>query len=169
MKKTLQILFVLTVLFLFTLQSHADEPVLTVNGAVRTPVNFSLREIESMTFTIISAKDPDGSTNFYDGIPPAIFLSWVGVLRGPALHGDDMQLCVLVKGADGYKAVFSLAELDPSFTDKEVVLAFRRNGKELDAKTGPLLLVVPNDKRHNRWVRQVTDLEIVRVNSSAKP
>jgi hypothetical protein len=169
MKKTFRILVVLAGLFFFTTRSRADEALLTVNGAVKTPVNFSLKEIESQTFVIINAKDPDGSTNQYEGILLGYFLDWAGVPRGTSLRGDDMQLCVLVKGADNYKAVFSLAELDSSFTDKLVLLAYARNGKALDTKTGPLLLVVPDDKRHDRWVRQVTDLEIVRVNSNAKP
>jgi hypothetical protein len=123
MKKILQILLVLASLSFFTLRGHADEPVLTVNGAVRTPVNFSLKEIKSLTFVIISAKDPDGSTNQYEGVLLGYFLDWAGVPQGASLRGDAMQLCILAKGANNYKAVFSLAELDSSFTDKLALLA----------------------------------------------
>ena len=92
-----------------------------------------------------------------------------GVPQGESLRGDALQLCVLIKATDGYKACFTLAELDPLFTDRQVLLAYRRNGADLDAKTGPLRLVIPDEKRQSRWVRQVTQLEIVRVAGEHKP
>jgi hypothetical protein len=42
-----------------------------------------------------------------------------------------------------------------------VVLAFLKDGKPLDAKEGPYRIVVPDEKRLARWVRQVTTLKIV--------
>jgi hypothetical protein len=79
------------------------------------------------------------------------------------LKKDALQLCVMAKAADGYKVVFALAELDPAFSDKQVLLAFSRNGAVLDTKTGPLRIVIPDEKKHGRWIRQVTELEVVRV------
>ncbi len=64
--------------------------------------------------------------------------------------------------ADGYRAVFALPELDPAYTDKIILLADKRDGKPMDAKEGPLRIVVPDEKRHARWVRQVTGLVIKR-------
>jgi hypothetical protein len=40
-------------------------------------------------------------------------------------------------------------------------LADRRDGKPLDNHEGPLRFVVPGDKRHARWIRGVTMLEVV--------
>lgn len=57
----------------------------------------------------------------------------------------------------------ALPELDPAFTDKQVVLAFLKNGKPLDDKEGPYRIVIPDEKRMARWVRQVTALKIVEV------
>jgi hypothetical protein len=54
-------------------------------------------------------------------------------------------------------------ELDPAFTDKQVLLAFLKNGKPLDEKEGPYRIVIPSDKKMARWVRQVTTLKIVDV------
>jgi DMSO/TMAO reductase YedYZ molybdopterin-dependent catalytic subunit len=48
-------------------------------------------------------------------------------------------------------------------TDKTVLLAFSRDGAPLDAAAGPLRIVVPDEKRQARWVRQVTELEVVRA------
>ena len=91
-----------------------------------------------------------------------------GVPLGEALRGDALRFCVLVKAADGYKAAFSLAELDPAVTEKKVLLACRRDGKELDTVVGPLRLVLPDEKRHGRWVRRVTELEVIRLGGPAK-
>jgi hypothetical protein len=59
--------------------------------------------------------------------------------------------------------LFSLTEFDPNFTDRVIILADRRDGKPLDSHEGPLRFVVPGDKRHARWIRGVTTLEVVRV------
>jgi hypothetical protein len=43
------------------------------------------------------------------------------------------------------------------------MLVDKRDGKALDAKEGPLRIVVPDEKMHARWVRQVTGLVIRRA------
>jgi molybdopterin-binding protein len=58
-------------------------------------------------------------------------------------------------------------EIDPDITDRVVLLADRKDGKPLDAKEGPYRLVVPHDKRHMRWVRQVTRISVEAVAESA--
>ncbi|MDR3749834.1 MAG: hypothetical protein P4M04_17080 [Acidobacteriota bacterium] len=69
----------------------------------------------------------------------------------------------MVEPIDGYKVVFALAEVDPAFATREILVADKRDGKPLDAKEGPLRIVAPGDKRAARWVRQVTTLRIVVV------
>jgi hypothetical protein len=46
------------------------------------------------------------------------------------------------------------------FADR--LLADQRDGKPLGANEGPLRAIVPGEKRHARWVRQVIALKIVR-------
>ncbi|MGA3210445.1 MAG: hypothetical protein ABSD20_04005, partial [Terriglobales bacterium] len=77
--------------------------------------------------------------------------------------GRRLASCLLVEAADGYRVVFALPELDPAFTEKQVVLAFLKDGKPLDDKEGPYRVVVPDEKRMARSVRQVTTLKIVDV------
>ena len=45
-------------------------------------------------------------------------------------------------------------------TDRAILLAECRDGKPLAAPTGPLRVVVPGEKRHSRWVRQVVTLKV---------
>ena len=59
-----------------------------------------------------------------------------------------------------HRAVFALAEFDPDFTDRVILLADRRDGHPLSSKEGPFRIVVPGEKRHARWVREVIALDV---------
>ena len=83
-----------------------------------------------------------------------------GAPTGDKLRGPALATFVLVEAADGYKVVFSLAELDSGTGGTEAYVAFEREGKPLDDTVGPFRLVVPTDKRAARWVRQVTRIRI---------
>jgi hypothetical protein len=50
--------------------------------------------------------------------------------------------------------------VDAAFSNQVVLLADRRDGKPLLPDTGPLQIVVPNDRRAARWIRQVTAIEV---------
>jgi hypothetical protein len=52
-----------------------------------------------------------------------------------------------VEAADGYRVVIALPELDPAFTDKQILLAFLKDGKPLNDKEGPYRIVIPDEKR----------------------
>jgi len=54
---------------------------------------------------------------------------------------------LVVEGADGYKVVFSLPELDPAFGNRVVLLAERRDGHALAADEAPLRLVILEEQR----------------------
>lgn len=62
-----------------------------------------------------------------------------------------MTEVLLVEAVDGYRAAFALAEVDPAFAVREIILARTRDGKRLDAKEGPFRIVAPGDKRGARW------------------
>ena len=76
--------------------------------------------------------------------------------------GRRWQRSSIVEASDGYRAGFALAELDPAFTDRVILLADHRDGKALAAKEGPLQIIVPGEKKHARWVRQVIRLKVGR-------
>ena len=104
-----------------------------------------------------------GAPVTFVGVSVKALLKKAGVGFGESLRGKRLASCLLVEGADGYRVVIALPELDPAFTDRQVVLAFLRNGKLLDEKEGPYRIVIPDEKRMARWVRQVTTLRIVDV------
>ena len=78
-----------------------------------------------------------------------------------SLRGERLASCLLVEAADGYRVVMALPEVDPSFTDKQILLVDEREGKPLGDKEGPFRIVIPDEKRMARWVRQVKTLKVV--------
>jgi hypothetical protein len=79
------------------------------------------------------------------------------------LSGKMLASCLLVEAADGYRVVIALPEIDPAFTNTQILLAFLRRWELLDEKQGPYRIVIPDEKRMTRSVRQVTTLKIVDV------
>lgn len=119
-------------------------------------------DIESLPHVKVTTHDSDTSATF-EGVTLRSVLEKAGVEFGHSMRGKRLASCLLVEAADGYRAVIALPELDPDFTDKEVLLAYLQDGKPLDDKAGPYRIVIPEEKRMARWVRQVTKLKIVDV------
>jgi hypothetical protein len=104
-----------------------------------------------------------GTSATFEGVPLKAVLERAGLEFGETLKGKRMASCLLVEAADGYRVVIALPEIDPAFMDKQIVLAFLKDGKPLDDKEGPYRIVIPDEKRMARWVRQVTALKVVDV------
>lgn len=101
-----------------------------------------------------------GDRATWAGVALSDVLARYGVVHGEALRGKALTGTVRVRARDGYVVVFSLGELDPALGDTRVLLVNRRNGQPLDAKLGPWRLVVPDDRRPARWVRNVSAIDV---------
>lgn len=102
-----------------------------------------------------------GGKTVYVGTSLSAILREAGVPQGPRLHGKPMQAFIVVTGKDDYRAVLSIAETDPSFRDAPIIIAGATKGGPLDAKEGPLRLVIDADARPDRGVRQVISVAVV--------
>ena len=120
-------------------------------------------DLESLPHLTVTASEHGSPPVSFEGVALKSVLEKAGVTFGEAMRGKRLTNCLLVEAADGYRVVIALPELDPAFTDKQIVLAFLRDGKPLDKKEGPYRIVIPDEKRRARWVRQVTALKIVDV------
>jgi DMSO/TMAO reductase YedYZ molybdopterin-dependent catalytic subunit len=136
--------------------------VLNVGGEVARPLKLTATELANLPRKAVSAKDHEGKVGEFEGVPLVEVLRAAGVKLGVDLRGPALSAYLVVEAADGYRAVFAMPELDPAFTDRVVLLADRRDGKPLGEKEGPLRVVVPGEKRHSRWVRQVVSLKVGR-------
>jgi DMSO/TMAO reductase YedYZ molybdopterin-dependent catalytic subunit len=134
---------------------------LIVKGAVKQELHLSLADLKAMPRMKLSAKGHDGASHDYEGVALSALLAKAGVPQAGDLRGKNMSLCVVAEGTDGYRAAFSLAELDADFAAKTVLVADTTDGKALGHDQGPLRLVVPGDKRQGRWVRLLKTISIV--------
>jgi DMSO/TMAO reductase YedYZ molybdopterin-dependent catalytic subunit len=140
----------------------AAPSVLTIGGDVTTPLTLSVANLEKMPQTTLRVVNPHShKPETYQGAPLDTLLQQAGVPHGEAIRGKWMTAYVLATAADGYRVVYSLAELDPAFLDSDVLVADQMNGAPLSAHEGPLKLVAPRDKRPARWVRMLKSITVV--------
>ena len=145
-------------------QTQIGPAEITIGGAVATPLTISAAELKKMPRQTLKVVNPhDKKTEVYEGVPLAELLKRAGVPQGEAVRGPLLASYILVEAADGYRVVFSLAELDAGFLDSDVLVADTMDGAP--AGQGPFKLVAPHEKRPARWVRMVKSLTVVKVES----
>ena len=138
---------------------HASPP-----GAalVAAPLAVPLDAATLATFTRQPvAASAHGQVLQCEGIPLSVLLRAAKALPEEPLRGAGLSNYVLVTARDGYRAVFSLAELEPTLGNQQVLLVDRCAGQPLPEKEGPLRLIAPDESRPARWVRQVQSITVV--------
>jgi hypothetical protein len=116
--------------------------------------------LKTLPHTTITVHNPHtNAEETYSGVPLIDLLVKEGVPHGHDLRGKGLSDYVVATGSDGYKAVLALAEVDPDFHPGEVLIADAVDGKPLD-KAGPFRLVVSEDKRPARSVRNLVSIEV---------
>jgi hypothetical protein len=110
----------------------------------------------------ISATDEKGRTVSYTGVSLHDLIVHAGAPTGEPVRGKAMLSVIVAGAADGYHVLFTLPELDPSYTDHVAVIAETVDGKPF-TDAGPYRLVVPFEKRQARWVRQLTSVDLQNV------
>ena len=140
-------------------QSHPLASI-RVTGKVEHALTLVDADLQALPRKKVNVSDERGNKVSYEGVPVAEILRRAGVPLAKQLRGPALALYVLVSAADGYRAVFALAEFDPEFTDRVIVLADSRDGRHLMPSEGSFRIIVPGEKRHARWVREVISLDI---------
>lgn len=153
---------VLLPVLLASVASAQESPAITVSGAVKQTLALTAAGLAKMPRATVTTKN-DGLEVSYEGVWLHEVLKAAGVPAGTELRGKALTTYVLAEAADGYQAIFSLAELDPAFTDNQVLLADKADGKALFGAQGAFRLVAPKDKRGARPVRMLQKLEVVQV------
>jgi DMSO/TMAO reductase YedYZ molybdopterin-dependent catalytic subunit len=163
--------FVIAAVCAFTAPAPAQEdPSIIVAGMIeRKRLTVTAGDIAKLPKKTLRVKDDKGVLTTFEGVALQDVLDLAGVLFGSKLQGARLVAFVLVEGApppveatfprgpgEDYRALFSLPELDASFTDDQpVILAITQNGKPLSSADGPYRVIVPGDKRQSRWVKDV--------------
>ncbi|MGB7070018.1 MAG: molybdopterin-dependent oxidoreductase [Pyrinomonadaceae bacterium] len=168
MKQNKYLIYVLLIITLIAssacLRDTESEVLLQVENQSRESFSLTRMDLATLPRTAVNATDKSGVTSRYEGVKLVDVLRLVGAPSGDDLRGDSVSDFLIVEGADGYRASFTLAELDPDFSDLTAILADKRDGQTLPDEEGKIRLVVPAEtKRQARWVRQVVKLELKTV------
>src|SRR5260370_26790798 len=142
--KTSAILSRLVCLLLLAVTSAFCQQI-TVQKDQSSQVVLSAAEIAALPHTTVKMNGRDGPETF-SGVPAAKILEKAGITFGESLRGKRLASCLLVEAADGYRVLIALPELDPGFTDKQILLVDKRETHPLDDKEGPYRIVIPYEK-----------------------
>lgn len=151
----------------FVLPSHAQVAagtILKVGGAVSTPLLLTVDDLKKMPRkTLMVQNAGNAKSEVYEGVLVEDLLGRAGVPQGENLRGASLASYVIFEADDGYRVVFSIAELDSGIEDSDVIVADTLNGAPIPPKQGPLRLVAPREKRPARWIRMLKSITVVRV------
>lgn len=138
-----------------------SDPEILLTAPSHDPVKLRATELKALPHVSFTIHNPHSNADeTYSGVRLSDLLAKLGAPLGQLFHGTALKNYVVATGSDRYQAVFSLAEVDPSFHPGEILVADTMNGAPLDAKTGPFRLVVSEDKRPARSVRNLISIEL---------
>jgi len=145
-------------------QTTATTAELQISCAVSTPPVLTVTDLKKMPLKTLSIMNPhDKKKETYAGVLLEEFLHRAGVPQGEQLRGSSMTTYVIAEAEDGYRVVFSLAEVDSGIIESEVIVADTMDGAPLATKQGPFRLVAPHEKRPARWVRMLKSIIVTRA------
>ena len=123
-------------------------------------VSLDAGELGKLPVTEVEASDHQ-TKHRYSGVLVRDILGLVGAPFGDALRGKALSLVVRITANDNYIVVFALAEFDPGFSDRSIILADQQDGQPLPDNAAPFRVVVPGDSHPARWIRQVKSIEVI--------
>ena len=162
MYKRRYLVYALAAAPLLLYDQEAPSPAIQVSGAVKQPLTLTVADLAALPRATVKTAS-NGVETIYEGVPLYEILKKAGATLGRDLRGKALASYVLAEASDGYQALFSLAELDPSFTSSEVLLADTADGKPLFGAQGRFRLIAPKDRPGARSVRMLTRIAVVQV------
>ena len=141
--------------------ARAAEPAIEVVGRDGQTARVTAADMLAMPRVELSVADRDGTQAKFAGVELRHLLAKVEAASGDQLRGPWIRCVILVDAADGYRAVYALPEADDTFSDRKIVVVDRRNGQPLDGDHGPFRMVLPSEKKHSRWIRMITRIQVV--------
>jgi hypothetical protein len=139
-----------------------------VTGNVRQPLQLSVADLAAMpdqqTVNATFAAGGAPESHVFTGPRLRDVLARAAPRFDPAVKNDKLRHYVSVTASDGYQALVGYGELDPSFENKEILLAVTQDGASL-AGPGPRL-VVPGDTAGGRYVSGVTGVVLTKPSAA---
>lgn len=155
-------LFLLPLVLATRLLIADDAPTLTIAGELPTPLTLSAADLAKLPRTTVKTT-ANGLETTWEGVWLHELLARAGAPQGSALRGKALASYLIAEAEDGYQVVYSLAELDPAFVDRPVLVADTADGKPLFGAQGRFRLIAPGDKPGARSVRMLKSLTLIRL------
>ncbi|MGJ7510243.1 molybdopterin-dependent oxidoreductase [Variovorax sp. GT1P44] len=140
---------------------------LQVGGALDRPAKYAVSELSSRPATTQVVHFSSGSgaqSHTYVGTSLWQLLDGSGIRTDGAKMSDALNRYVLATGADGYRAVFSLGEINPAFGNQQSLVAYAEvvDGRTvpLGVSDGPLRVTAPGDTKGGRYVSRLAGIEL---------
>ncbi|MBS7566225.1 molybdopterin-dependent oxidoreductase [Mucilaginibacter sp. Bleaf8] len=149
--------------FIGGIVATAQAQSITISGDSLETKAISMGEFQDMHQSVVMAKAHDEKVHRYTGVSLADLLKKAGVMLGDSAKRATVKSYVIVTAADNYRAIYALSEIDPLFANRLIILANRADKKPLPSQDGPFQIIVPGEKKHARWVRQVNSIQLVVV------
>jgi len=136
---------------------------ISVSGSVNDAGVYNLPYLTPVTteaVTYAAAGAPVSDT--YSGITLHNLLDVAGGVDVTTAKNDILSKYVVATSADGYKAAFSLGEIDPRFGHQPVLVAYSDTVGQLgpQGSEGLARMVVPGDHAGGRYVSDLVDLHV---------
>ena len=156
-------IFSIVSIIIFSQQCLAQTNSVNITNADNKTTTFTLTDLQSFPQTTLNVAGEDGVMHNYTGVDLYALLSKAGVAFGKEVRKQTLNSYMLIKAADSYSVIYALAEIDSFFSSKRMLLAVSKDDKPLPENFGPLQIIATSEKRHARLIRQVTDINIKRV------
>jgi DMSO/TMAO reductase YedYZ molybdopterin-dependent catalytic subunit len=140
--------------------SQAPGPALAIDGDVVHALRVTaddLRRLPAMEQRVSFEGEHGQTTATYTGVRLWTLLEQAEVV-GASKPRDRVGRVLIATGRDGYTAALALAEIDPAFEHKPVLIAYAANGQPM--ADGALRLLVPGDRRGGRSVRDLVRIAV---------
>ena len=141
-------------------QTAGTEVSLSISGEVKMPLTLTLAALDTMKKVSLTVTNRNDTKHIYTGVDLFSILKKAGVTLGEELKGRNLTKYILTEASDGYQVVFSLAEADPSFSQKKIILATRKDNALLPINEGPFHIIMEGELRQSRFIKQVISIKI---------
>jgi DMSO/TMAO reductase YedYZ molybdopterin-dependent catalytic subunit len=140
-------------------------PSFHITGAVQRQMTFDLTALVHRPSKLVAHRCYSTDTlkiedRVYRGIPLWTLLTEAGLSPSPGPSFPSLRGYVVVTGSDGYEVLLPLADIDPEFEGREVIVAYAADGDFLDETRGMARLVIASDRTCMRGVWWLATIEV---------
>ena len=132
-----------------------------ISGHVRQTLNLSTADLKALPAETVevSFESAQGrSQGKFVGVRLWMLVDRAGLADTEGRH-PDLHHSIEIHARDGYRIIMSLGEIDPDFGNKQVILAYSKDGQPISDSDAPRL-IVPGDRHGARDVRAVDRITI---------